>query len=105
MTGVLISSILGVKNEILIKQMYQFSSNSLYYLRFRRRKMIWFVSIENLMVVMISMSRPIGVVVRGAGWNTKGPGFESRVRHGCQTVRPRPHQWLRSKTGKWEKPH
>ena len=29
------------------------------------------------------------------------PGFESRVRHGCQTDRPWPHQWLNSKTS-WQ---
>ena len=42
-------------------------------------------------------SRPSGAVVREAGCCTKDPGFESWVRHGCQTVRPRRHQWLRSK--------
>ena len=40
------------------------------------------------------LGRPNRVVVRGAGCYIKGPGFESRVRHGYQTVRPRPHQWL-----------
>ena len=49
-------------------------------------------------------SQPSGVVVRGAGCYTKGPGFESRVRHGCQTVRPRSHQWLRSKTDRRDLP-
>ena len=39
-----------------------------------------------------------GEVIREAGCWTKGPGFESRVRHGCHTVRPWPHQWLCSKT-------
>ena len=34
--------------------------------------------------------RPSGVVADGASCNTKGPGFESRVRHGCQTVCPWP---------------
>ena len=38
--------------------------------------------------------RPSGVVVRGVGCCTKGPGLGSRVMHRCQTVRPRPHQWL-----------
>ena len=38
--------------------------------------------------------RPSGVVVRGASCFTKRSGFEYRVRHGCQTVLPRPHQWL-----------
>ena len=33
-------------------------------------------------------------MVREAGWYTKGPGIESRVRYGYQTLRPRPHQWL-----------
>ena len=52
-------------------------------------------------------SRPTGVVVRDAGCCTKGPGFEFQVRHGCQTVRPRPHQWLSGsaqKTGRREVP-
>ena len=30
-------------------------------------------------------------MVRGRGCYTKGPGLGSQVRHGCQTVRPRPH--------------
>ena len=46
------------------------------------------------------MSRPSGAVVRGAGCYTKGLGFESQVKHGCQTVRPWPNQWLCSKTGR-----
>ena len=33
-------------------------------------------------------NRPTGVVDKGADGYTKGPGFESRVRHGCETVRP-----------------
>ena len=42
--------------------------------------------------------RPSGVVVREAGSNTKGLGFDSRVRHGCQTVCPfGHHQGLRPK--------
>ena len=48
----------------------------------------------------ILQCRLTGVVGRG----TKGTGFESRVRHGCQTVRSRPHQWLRSITGRREVP-
>ena len=45
---------------------------------------------------------PNGAVVREAGCYTRGSGFESRVRHGCRAVRPWPHQWLRSKTGRRE---
>ena len=51
-----------------------------------------------------SCGRPSGVVVRKAGCCTKGLWFESRVRHGCQTVRPWPHQYLHSKTGTREVP-
>ena len=32
----------------------------------------------------MEMRRPRGAVVRKAGCCTKGPGFESRVRHKCQ---------------------
>ena len=47
------------------------------------------------MLVKITIKiRPSGVVVRGDGCYTKGPGFESRVQHGCQTVHPRHDQWL-----------
>ena len=46
-------------------------------------------------------SSPTGrEVVREAGCLIKGPGFESRVKHGCRAVRPWPHKWLRSKTGR-----
>ena len=34
-------------------------------------------------------------VNRGADCYDKGPEFEFRLRHGCQTVRSRPRQWLR----------
>ena len=50
------------------------------------------------------IQRPSGAVVKGAGRYTKSPGFESRVRHRCQTVRPSPRQWLHLKTGRWEVP-
>ena len=41
------------------------------------------------------MKKPTSdAVVRGASCNTKGPGFKSRVRHICQTICPKPHQWL-----------
>ena len=30
--------------------------------------------------------------------------FRSRVRHGCQTIRSWPHQWLHSKTGRRDGP-
>ena len=40
-----------------------------------------------------SYCRPSGVVAREAGCCTNGPGFESQVGHGCQTVRSWPHQW------------
>ena len=40
---------------------------------------------------------PSGVVARGAGCCSKGSRLESRIRHACQIVRSRPHQWLRSK--------
>ena len=43
-------------------------------------------------------------VVKEAGCWTKGPGFESRARHGCWTVHPWLHQWLHSKTGWRELP-
>ena len=36
----------------------------------------------------IRISRPTGVVDRGADCYTKGTGFESRVRHGYKTVCP-----------------
>ena len=39
-------------------------------------------------------SRPSGAVAREAGCFTQGPGFESWVRHGCQTIRPWNQQWL-----------
>ena len=42
-------------------------------------------------------SRLNGVMARWAGCYTKGPEFESWIRHGCQTLRPKPHQWLNSK--------
>ena len=45
-----------------------------------------------------------GKVVREAGCYTKGPGFKSRVRHGCRAVRPWLHQWLSSKTSRREVP-
>ena len=38
--------------------------------------------------------RANGVVLKGADWYTKGPGLEYHVIHGCQTVRPCPHQQL-----------
>ena len=34
------------------------------------------------------MCRPIGVADRDADCYTEGTEFESRVRHGCKTVRP-----------------
>ena len=37
---------------------------------------------------IIITGRSAGVVDRGADCYTKGTGFESRVRHGCKTVRP-----------------
>ena len=51
---------------------------------------------ENLST-FIKTGRPSYAVIREASCCTKGLGFESRVRHGCQTVHFRPHQWLRSK--------
>ena len=42
--------------------------------------------------------------VKWLGKLAAGPGFESRVRHKCGAVRPSPHQWLRSKTGRREGP-
>ena len=45
-----------------------------------------------------------GEMVREAGCYNKGPGLESRVRHGCRAVRPWLNQWLRSKTGRGEVP-
>ena len=51
-----------------------------------------------------SHCRPSVAMVKEVGCCTKGPGFESRVRHGYQTVRPWPHQWLRSKTVRLEVP-
>ena len=45
-----------------------------------------------------------GEVFWKAGCYTKGPGFESRVKHGCRAVRPWSHQWLRSKIGRREVP-
>ena len=48
----------------------------------------------SLYLYIYFFGRPSDVVVRRAGCYTKGPGFESRVRHGCQTVRPRSYQWL-----------
>ena len=65
------------------------------------------VVLNSLIAVVFShilRSRPSGVVVRGAGFRTKGPGFEFQVRHECRTVRPKPHQWLCSKTGRREVP-
>ena len=38
--------------------------------------------------VLFIICRPTGVMDRGADCYTKGTGFESRVRHGCKTVRP-----------------
>ena len=39
---------------------------------------------DNEVHPIIFLSRPTGgEVVRDAGCYTKGPGFESRVRHGC----------------------
>ena len=51
-----------------------------------------------------SEGRSSGVVVREAGSNTKGLGFDSRVRHGCQTIRPRLHQWLSGSVLKIRRP-
>ena len=50
------------------------------------------------------IGRPNSEVVREADYYTQGPGFEYRVRHGCQSVRLRPYQWLRSKIGRRELP-
>ena len=50
---------------------------------------------------------PSGVVARDAGCCTEGPGFESRVKNGCKTVRPWTQQWLCGsalKTGRREVP-
>ena len=55
-------------------------------------------------IFLIGVSPPNSVVTREAGCCTKGSGFKSQVRHGCQTVRPWLHQWLRSKTGRQEVP-
>ena len=46
--------------------------------------------------LQIILRRLSSVVVREAGCYIKGPGFEPRVRHGCQSVRPWSHQWLSS---------
>ena len=61
-------------------------------------------SAKSITLSLSSECRPSCVVVRGAGCYTKSPRFESRVRHGCQTVRPRPHQWLRRNTSRREVP-
>ena len=41
-------------------------------------------------------------MVRGAGCCTKGPEFESRVRHGCQTVCLQPHGQSGSALNNWQ---
>ena len=43
-----------------------------------------------------SFCRPSGAVARKPGCCTIGPGFESRVRHGCETVRPLVYECLNS---------
>ena len=53
-------------------------------------------------LILQLISPPSGVVVRGADSYTKDPGFESRVKHGCQIVRIRHHQRLRLKPGRRE---
>ena len=47
-----------------------------------------------LFPIWFHLGQPSGIVFRGAGCYTKGPEFESRVRHGCQTIRPRHPQKL-----------
>ena len=42
----------------------------------------------NRIFIYMSLGRPNDVVATEAGCCTKGPGFESRVGHECQTVRP-----------------
>ena len=39
-------------------------------------------------IIILNLFRPTGVVGRGAAWYIEGTGLESRVRHGCKTVRP-----------------
>ena len=64
-------------------------------------KTVSFLQITN------ASGRSSGIVARRVGCCIKGPGFESRIRHGCHTVRSWTHQWLRGsapKTGRREVP-
>ena len=45
------------------------------------------ISVQNCCNLESQMFRPTGIVGRGADCCTKGTGFESRVRHGCEIVR------------------
>ena len=49
---------------------------------------------KNMIAYFFFINRQSGAVVREAGGYTKGPGYESWVRHGYQIVRPWPRQWL-----------
>ena len=51
--------------------------------------------LKDLKVILTSNHRQSGAMIREAGCYTKGPGFESRIKHGCHIARPWPHQWLR----------
>ena len=73
------------------KYFYQFYSKKV----FSSHVILHFLKIYLKMLPSLGIySRPSGVVAWEAGYCTKGSGFESRVRHGCQTVRSWPHQRL-----------
>ena len=63
-------------------------STSLFFKKVQGSQMVLFF------LLPILMSRPRGIVVKGVSCNIKGPGLESPVRHGCQTVCSKLHQWL-----------
>ena len=62
-------------------------------IKFHRNDKIFHDVTEKSVFCIRCINRQIGVKVREAGCCTKCPGFESRVRHECQTVRPWPAQW------------